>query len=158
MCFSIQITTPPAVYSIFLIETLQTALTGADIYYWFVTGFGDMDHLAGPYASAFDVPIIGSFVSLTVQYLFVYRIWVLGNRSRRVLPICALICVVSRSYRDCVVPMLHHCPTFQCSAVDAIAAFYGGVYVGLVNYPKLFPIQLTSCRLMLQRNSIVHEC
>ncbi|KAH9035702.1 hypothetical protein EDB84DRAFT_1215100 [Lactarius hengduanensis] len=55
------------VYSVFLVETVQTALTGADLCYWFVSGFGNMDHLSSPYLSAIDVPIIGSIVSLAVQ-------------------------------------------------------------------------------------------
>ncbi|KAF8266052.1 hypothetical protein EI94DRAFT_1702061 [Lactarius quietus] len=88
---------------VLFIETLQTALSGADLYYWFATGFGDMHHLASPYASAFDVPIIGSIVSLTVQFFFAYRLWVLGNREYWWLS--ALICVVS--------------------SVDATAAFAG---------------------------------
>jgi len=65
-----------------------------------------MNHLASPYASAFDVPIIGSIVSLTVQFFFAYRLWVLGNREYWWLS--ALICVVS--------------------SVDATAAFAGGIY------------------------------
>ena len=76
-----------------LIETLQTALTGADIYYWFAAGFGDMNRLASPHASAFDVPIIGSIVSLTVQFFFAYRIWLLGNKEYGWLS--GIICVVS---------------------------------------------------------------
>ncbi|KAI0292845.1 hypothetical protein B0F90DRAFT_198089 [Multifurca ochricompacta] len=81
------------VYSVFLLETLQTALSGADIYYWFVSGFGNMDHLASPYASAFDVPIIGAAVSVAVQFFFAYRIWVLGGRE--FWWICAIIYMVS---------------------------------------------------------------
>ncbi|KAH9986895.1 hypothetical protein BJV74DRAFT_843398 [Russula compacta] len=95
------------VYSVFFLETLQTALSGADVYYWFVTGFGNMNHLASPYASAFDVPIIGSVVSLSVQFFFVYRIWVLGKKETWWL--CFIICLVS--------------------TVDALAAFTGGTYV-----------------------------
>jgi len=94
------------VYSVFLVETLQTALTGADLYYWFVSGFGNMDHLTAPYVSAFDVPIIASIVSLTVQLFFVYRIWILSGRSSRFL--CLVICL--------------------CSTVDAVAALCGGIY------------------------------
>lgn len=75
-----------------LIETLQTALTGADIYYWFVIGFGDINHLATPYASAFDVPIIGAIISLTVQFFFAYRVWVLGNR--KLWWLVGIICLV----------------------------------------------------------------
>jgi hypothetical protein len=56
-----------------------------------------MDHLRDPYASAFDVPIIGSIVSGTVQFFFVYRVWVLSGRKS--WPYCMLIAVVSRSYK-----------------------------------------------------------
>ena len=55
--------TAPLVYGIFLLETLQTALSGGDLYYWFASGFGNMDHLLDPYAASCDVPIIGSIVS-----------------------------------------------------------------------------------------------
>jgi hypothetical protein len=94
------------VYPVFLLETLQTALSGADLYHWFVSGFGNMDRLNSPHASAFDVPIIASVVSLTVQFFFVFRIWVLSNKSSR--PLCVIICVVS--------------------ILDAIAAIGGGIY------------------------------
>ena len=101
-----------AVYSVFFLETLQTALSGADLYYWFVSGFGNMNHLASPYASAFDVPIIGSVVSLSVQYFFVYRIWVLGKRETWWL--CFIICLVTllpnfRSKNGLIVPVGLHC-------------------------------------------------
>ena len=81
------------VYAIFFIETLQTALSGADLYYWFGSGFGNIHHLSNPYASAFDVPIMGSIVSGAVQYFFVYRIWVLSDRKWW---LCVIISVVSR--------------------------------------------------------------
>ncbi|KAH9039081.1 hypothetical protein EDB85DRAFT_2141333 [Lactarius pseudohatsudake] len=93
------------VYSVFLVETVQTALTGADLYYWFVSGFGNLGHLT-VHLSGFDVPIIGSVVSLTVQVFFVYRIWVLSGRSSWFL--CLTICL--------------------SSIVATVAACYGGVY------------------------------
>ncbi|KAH9984745.1 hypothetical protein BJV77DRAFT_1071862 [Russula vinacea] len=93
-------------YSIFLLETLQTALSGADLYYWFAAGFGNVEHLATPYASAFDTPIMGSVVSLCVQFFFVYRIWVLSKKRWWLL--CVIICLFS--------------------FVDAVAAFTGGTY------------------------------
>jgi hypothetical protein len=83
---------PVTVYGVMLLETLQTALSGADLYYWFASGFGDINHLATPYASAFDAPIMGSLVSLCVQFFFVYRIWVLGKKESWWL--CVLICLV----------------------------------------------------------------
>jgi hypothetical protein len=79
------------------VETLQTALTGVDLYHWFVSGFGNINGLVNPYMSSFDVPIIGSIVSFTVQLFFVYRIWVLSGGSSRFL--CLSICLVSRSYQ-----------------------------------------------------------
>ncbi|KAH9068067.1 hypothetical protein EDB83DRAFT_678257 [Lactarius deliciosus] len=106
------------VYSVFLVETVQTALTGADLYYWFGSGFGHLDHLT-VHLSGFDVPIIGSVVSLTIQVFFVYRIWVLSGRSSWFL--CLLICLFS--------------------IVAAVAAFYGGVYA--YSHNKFLNLRLT---------------
>jgi hypothetical protein len=80
------------VYTVFFLESLQTTLNGADLYYWFVSGFGDVGHLIKPYASAFDVAMIEPFVSLSVQYYFAYRIWVLSQKESRRL--CFIICLV----------------------------------------------------------------
>jgi hypothetical protein len=82
-----------SVYSIFLLETLQTALSGADLYYWFAAGFGDVERLTKPYISYLDVPIMGSVVSLSVQFFFVYRIWVLSKK--RWWWLCFIICLVT---------------------------------------------------------------
>ncbi|KAN0106930.1 hypothetical protein V8E52_010674 [Russula decolorans] len=83
------------VYSIFFLETLQTALSGADLYYWFASGFGNVKRLTTPYISFFDMPILGSVVSLSVQFFFVYRIRVLGRK--RWWWLCILICLRQRS-------------------------------------------------------------
>jgi hypothetical protein len=88
----------PTVYTIFSIETLQTALTGVDLYHWFATGFGSIDRLTDPSITPFDGPIIGSVVSLTVQCFFAYRVWILSERKSWWL--CMVICVVSRSYNS----------------------------------------------------------
>jgi len=95
------------VYGIFLIETVQTILSGIDGYYRFASGFGSLQHLTDPYLSTFDGPIIGAIVSLTVQYFFAYRVWVLSNK--KAFWLCLLICAFS--------------------TVDATAAFIGGIYV-----------------------------
>ena len=81
------------VYIIFFLESLQTALSGADLYYWFVSGFGNLGHLINPYATPFDIPMIESLVSLNVQWFFAYRIWVLSLKTSRWL--CTSICLVS---------------------------------------------------------------
>lgn len=83
------------VYTVFVLETVQTALSGADLYYWFVSGYGDMNHLSSPFASTFDIPLLESLVSAMVQYFYAYRVWVLSNKQSRWF--CLTICLVSRS-------------------------------------------------------------
>jgi hypothetical protein len=86
-----------AVYAVFLIETVQTGLSGADLYYRFASGFGDMNHLVNPYVSAFEVPLIGAVVSLIVQYFFAYRVWLLSHRQSWSRWLCLAICLVGRA-------------------------------------------------------------
>ncbi|KAI9433048.1 hypothetical protein H4582DRAFT_1027756 [Lactarius indigo] len=69
------------VYFVFLLETIQTALTGVDIYYWFVSGFGNLEHLGNSHFAPIDVPIFGIVISFIVQGYFCYRIWVLNKQS-----------------------------------------------------------------------------
>ena len=83
---------PFVVYSIFFLETVQTALSGADLYYWFAAGFDNVYQLTTPFASFFDLTIMGSVVSLCVQFFFVYRIFVLSKKQSRWL--CGIICLV----------------------------------------------------------------
>ncbi|KAF9465672.1 hypothetical protein BDZ94DRAFT_296095 [Collybia nuda] len=40
------------VYSVFIIDTLQTIMTAVDAYYWFASGFGDLTHLGT------DIPLL----------------------------------------------------------------------------------------------------
>ncbi|KAI9433051.1 hypothetical protein H4582DRAFT_1027782 [Lactarius indigo] len=68
-------------YFVFLVETVQTALTGTDIYYWFVAGFGNVERLENSHFAPIDVPILTTVVSFVVQGYFCYRIWVLNSRS-----------------------------------------------------------------------------
>jgi len=84
------------VYGVFLIETVQTALNGADLYYWFASGFGNFEHLTSPYAVPFDVPMIESLVSLTVQFFFMYRILVLSKK--RAWWLCVFILLVGNLF------------------------------------------------------------
>jgi hypothetical protein len=83
------------VYGTLFLETVQTALNGLDLHYWFISGYGNLKHLASPFASAFDVPIIESVVSLVVEFFFAYRIWILSAEKARLF--CFLICLVRRS-------------------------------------------------------------
>ncbi|KAH9009749.1 hypothetical protein EDB83DRAFT_2322653 [Lactarius deliciosus] len=76
-------------YFVFLLETAQTALTGADAYYWFVDGFGNV-HLGNSHFAPVDNPIITAVISLVVQGYFCHRIWMLSRRSSW---ICCVIAV-----------------------------------------------------------------
>ena len=54
-----------------------------------------MNHLASPFASTFDIPLIESLVSAMVQFFYAYRVWVLSNKRSRWL--CLIILLVGRS-------------------------------------------------------------
>ncbi|KAH9077829.1 hypothetical protein EDB83DRAFT_2514545 [Lactarius deliciosus] len=74
-------------------STTQTALTGADVYYWFVAGFGKVEHLRNPHFAPVDVTILTTVVSFIVQGYFCYRIWVLNSRSSWICWIIAVAAV-----------------------------------------------------------------
>ena len=85
------------VYSIFILETVQTVLSGADLFYWFTANF-DGANFVTPFASFFDMQIVGSMVSLSVQLFFVYRIRVLSRLcEKRSRWLCIIICLVTSS-------------------------------------------------------------
>jgi hypothetical protein len=67
-------------YFVFLLETVQTALTGANVYYWFVIGFGRMECLSNINFSAIVGQTMSAPVSLIVQGYYCYRIWVLKKQ------------------------------------------------------------------------------
>ena len=81
------------VYSIFFLETVQTALSGVDLYHWFAASFGNFDALFSDPFILVDVPVLGSAVSLTVQFFFAYRILVLSEK--RSWWLCVIICLVN---------------------------------------------------------------
>ncbi|KAI9467401.1 hypothetical protein BJY52DRAFT_1110572, partial [Lactarius psammicola] len=53
-------------YFVFVLETAQTALTGADVYYWFVAGFGDVERFGSSHFIPIDIPIMTEVISLVV--------------------------------------------------------------------------------------------
>jgi hypothetical protein len=78
-------------YFVFLLETSQTALTGADVYRWFMAGFGDLNQLKKSNFSAIDSPTIDGVISLIVQWFYCYRIWTLRKRSWWISLIIAIV-------------------------------------------------------------------
>jgi len=83
------------VYGVFLIEVAQTAMTGADFYYWFVDGFGDVARLTTVHISPIDVPFIFAIISLVVQLFFAYRIFTI---KRSFWPAVIVIVMVRIEY------------------------------------------------------------
>ncbi|KAJ6557800.1 hypothetical protein B0H19DRAFT_946878, partial [Mycena capillaripes] len=65
------------VYVVFFFETISTAMNGAGVYYWFVTGFSDVEQLSQLRFSPFYLPLTGSIMALVVQLFFCYRIYIL---------------------------------------------------------------------------------
>jgi hypothetical protein len=80
-------------YSVFLVETVQTALNGADVFFWFIDGFGDVERLQDSHFAPIDIPIIHAAISFVVQVYFCYRIWILSKRRSSWL--CVIIITVS---------------------------------------------------------------
>ncbi|KAF7323865.1 hypothetical protein MKEN_00607900 [Mycena kentingensis (nom. inval.)] len=80
------------VYSIFVTETVMTALNGYDVYTWFAAGFGDMIKFMNPLVSPVYTPIFGGFIALIVQSFFCYRIYII---KRAAWPISVFIFLVS---------------------------------------------------------------
>ena len=76
-----------------MLETIQTALTGSDIYYWFIAGFGNVERLSHSHFAGIDIPFITGVISLLIQGYFCYRIWVMNNK--RLSWLCWIIAVVS---------------------------------------------------------------
>ncbi|KAJ7888083.1 hypothetical protein B0H14DRAFT_2337328, partial [Mycena olivaceomarginata] len=60
------------IYSVFSLQTALTAVNGADIYYWFAAGFGDVVEFSQPRFSPFYTPVAGSAMALIVQTFFCY--------------------------------------------------------------------------------------
>ncbi|SRR6266404_5459514 len=75
-------------------ETVQTALTGVDVYYWFVSGFGNVERLRNSHFTPVDIPIMTAVSSLLVQAFFCYRIRVLDKRLVWLCGIIAVVCIL----------------------------------------------------------------
>jgi len=92
------------VYTVSLIELVQTIMNGYDTYQWFVKGFGDVGGLARTFLSPVDIPLFAGVTSLLVQLFFCYRIYKINS-----------------SYIIAVVPI------GLISLAQAICAIYGAV-------------------------------
>ncbi|KAH9017468.1 hypothetical protein EDB83DRAFT_2571199, partial [Lactarius deliciosus] len=131
-------------YFVFLLETAQTALTGADAYYWFVDGFGNV-HLGNSHFAPVDNPIITAVISLVVQGYFCHRIWMLSRRS-------SLICCVI------AVSMVTQSVGAVWSGIEAVmvgkyAITKAGVYLWLISSALADILIAVAMTLLLRRTS-----
>ncbi|KAJ7814003.1 hypothetical protein B0H14DRAFT_2851549 [Mycena olivaceomarginata] len=79
------------VYSVFLLDLLQTGL--ATHYAWYVLagGWGDpLALLSTPWTLA-TVPPLTALVAFLVQSFYLWRIWVISNGQKKFIPILAII-------------------------------------------------------------------
>jgi hypothetical protein len=83
--------TPYLAYFTFLLETVQTALTGADVYYWFIEGFANIERLKDSHFTPIDIPIFHGIMAFVVQGYFCYRIWTLNKQSSKLCIVIALV-------------------------------------------------------------------
>jgi hypothetical protein len=125
------------VYSIFFLETVQTILSGADLYHWFAADYIEEKFIT-PFASFFDLQILGSVVSLSVQFFFVHRIRVLSRLSdweKQSRWLCVIICLVTSSLKfqnDLFISQVALC--YWCNR---------GIYRGYHCDPPLFTSHIT---------------
>ncbi|KAI0053219.1 hypothetical protein FA95DRAFT_941363 [Auriscalpium vulgare] len=70
------------VYGIFILETVQTAFAGNDLFYWLCKNFGNYAALDKWYLTTIDTPIFGSITTLVVQSFFSYRIQIIKKSLR----------------------------------------------------------------------------
>jgi hypothetical protein len=110
-------------YFVFVLESVQTALSAADIYFWFVDGFGNVERLQDSHFAPIDIPIFHSIVSFIVQGWLCYRIWTL---NKRLLMFCMVIGVVR-----CTVSPLSEPPDqdfcVKFTILQSIGQMWGGI-------------------------------
>ena len=70
---------PDLVYSLFLVETVQTLMVTNGAFEWFAYGFGNMKSLSKPYTTSIGAPAMDGLIALAVQLFFSWRIWVCSS-------------------------------------------------------------------------------
>ncbi|KAG7098291.1 hypothetical protein E1B28_000254 [Marasmius oreades] len=78
------------VYTVFLLDTLQTALFFRDAFTIFGASFGDLASLKAAHLSGFSVPILTGLVSLMVQSFYAHQIRMLSRSNILVVIIVAI--------------------------------------------------------------------
>ncbi|KAI9457784.1 hypothetical protein BJY52DRAFT_455212 [Lactarius psammicola] len=134
-------------YFVFVLETIQTAMSGADVHYWFVAGFGDVERLRNSHFGPIDSTIITGVTSLIVQGYFCYRIWRLMDR-RPSSWICWIIAVAAMTQAGAVTWVGIGSFTVEKSAISKTAVYIWSIASAMADI--LIAVAMT---LLLRRAS-----
>lgn len=85
----------PSVYSLAILEVLQTCLVTADAFHWFVFGYGNMARLDDTFLNSWDVPLLDAVVALVAQLFYCWRILILRPKSYIILGSIILVRISS---------------------------------------------------------------
>ncbi len=69
------------VYSLFLLDLLQTFLLSADGFHWFAYGFGNMAQFDETFLSPWDTPFLDAIIACVVQLFYCWRIYIIRGKS-----------------------------------------------------------------------------
>jgi hypothetical protein len=115
------------VFFVFIFETVQTALTGADVYYWFIAGFDVFENPRDFEFSLIDIAMMGGIISLVVQSFFCYRIYTLNKRLWWLCTVIAVVSLIPPTFRKYLFIVLIQ----KLSVAQASGSFWYGIKVSI---------------------------
>lgn len=104
-------------------------MTAADLHYWFIQGFGDVEGLKDSHYAPIDIAIMHSIISLIVQEYFCYRIWTL---NKRLSWLCIAIAIVRSSIILFPRKNRHNLIWVQIGVIQSIGAAWGGIMASII--------------------------
>ncbi|KAJ7493150.1 hypothetical protein B0H11DRAFT_2005112 [Mycena galericulata] len=130
------------VYSVFLLDLASTLMCIGDVYHWFGAGFGNLLAVDDVFLSAFDTPMIGSFLAAIVQCFYCYRLWTL---NKRLAPLCILVGLIAGAQAVTglyAAIVAHIAKTFSNATAKAQPAIYV-VFIGAAVADVLIATSMT---------------
>ncbi|KAJ7433989.1 hypothetical protein FB451DRAFT_1419319 [Mycena latifolia] len=94
------------VYTLYLLELVQTILMTHDAFAIFGSGFGDLSTLKAIHFAWFAIPIMSGIVALISQSFYAYRLFVLSKS--RIMPVLIVIVALASSVGGFVDGSLSH--------------------------------------------------
>lgn len=148
-----------------MLETVQTALNGADVFYWFIAGFGDVERLAHSHFTPIDIAFLSAVTSLIVQGYFCYRIWILSRSWRKQsLWICWIIAAVCIPDPPCILQTSDVFLSAECSyAINrhsvgrCLSQLHGHVYRDVLSHAVFSRSRLGSMWFPRQLYMYAHQ-